>query len=71
MYRDVIGHSSALDTHLLDFKVAITHEVEFMKDLFQVMGQLDTLFAASQADKISNSATTEPLKPSQTAVHAS
>lgn len=48
IYGPQIGRSSVLDTALHKLKVTIDQEVFYTKQLLEVIGQLDTLFSASQ-----------------------
>ncbi|CAN9513012.1 unnamed protein product [Ophioblennius macclurei] len=47
IYRSVIGQSAFIDRQLLRLQDLIERELDYQKDLLEVLGMLDTLFASS------------------------
>ena len=54
LYSQQLGQSSEVDRLLGQLKTTVDQEVEYMKMLYQVMGSLDTLFASSQQNQLTN-----------------
>ncbi|WAR00492.1 UTP15-like protein [Mya arenaria] len=54
IYGSQMGRSSVLDTALHQLKVTVDQEVTYMTQMLEVIGQLDTLFSASQATQPAN-----------------
>lgn len=48
IYYPEIGKSAVLDTELHKLQDTVEHEEIYMKKLLEVIGELDTLFSASQ-----------------------
>ncbi|KAJ8304128.1 hypothetical protein KUTeg_017711 [Tegillarca granosa] len=48
LYANQIGQSAAIDHVLVQLKKTVDQEINYMKQLFEVMGTMDTIFAASQ-----------------------
>lgn len=51
IYRSVIGQSPVVDRQLLRLQDLVEREVDYQKDLLEVLGMLDTLFASSLPKK--------------------
>ncbi|XP_004547053.1 U3 small nucleolar RNA-associated protein 15 homolog [Maylandia zebra] len=47
IYQSVIGQSPVVDRQLLRLQDLVKREIEFQKDLLEVLGMLDTMFASS------------------------
>ncbi|RVE67937.1 hypothetical protein OJAV_G00086770 [Oryzias javanicus] len=47
IYQPVIGQSSVVDKQLLHLQSLLERELDYQKDLLEVLGMLDTLFASS------------------------
>ena len=54
LYSQQLGQSSEVDRLLGQLKETVDQELDYMKTLYQVMGSLDTLFAASQQAQLTN-----------------
>ena len=57
LYSQQLGQSSEVDRLLGQLKDTVDQEIDYMKTLYQVMGSLDTLFAASQQAQATNQKT--------------
>ena len=57
LYAGQVGQSSVLDELLVRLKDTVDHEVNYMKDLMEIMGIMDTILAASQTVDIEKSST--------------
>ena len=68
VYRGQLGRSSVLSTGLHRIAAVIDHEVAYMTKLLEVIGQLDTVFSASQA--LSANQSSESLSCDLTPSHA-
>ena len=60
IYYPQIGTSSVLDTELHKLRITVEHEVVYTKKLLEVIGELDTLFSASQQFQLSTIDNTGP-----------
>ena len=49
LYTPVIGQSAAVDDLLMRLRNRIRSEIEFQKDLYSLMGQLELLMSAAGA----------------------
>lgn len=47
IYQSVIGQSPVVDKQLLHLQSLLERELDYQKDLLEVLGMLDTLFASS------------------------
>ena len=61
LYSQQLGQSSEVDRLLGQLKYTVDQEIDYLKTLFQVMGSLDTLFAASQQAQVTNQKTETQL----------
>lgn len=48
LYADKVGHWPELDQVLLSMRQEVDMEVDYMRELTQVLGTMETLFAASK-----------------------
>lgn len=46
-YQSVIGQSPVVDRQLLRLQELLEREIDYQKDLLEVLGMLDTMFASS------------------------
>ncbi|XP_056145826.1 U3 small nucleolar RNA-associated protein 15 homolog isoform X2 [Lampris incognitus] len=51
IYRSVVGQSSVVDRQLLQLQDLLEREIDYQKELLEVMGMLETLFTASLPKK--------------------
>ena len=73
MYADQVGNSSAMDEHLVRLKETVDSEVNYLKQLYELMGTMDTIFSASQTSKpmealVENQMKSMSLIPSENAL---
>lgn len=73
LYADQVGNSPAMDELLVRLKDTVDGEVNYLKQLFEIMGTMDTIFSASQTSKpmdslLENQLNTMSLIPSTTAL---
>lgn len=51
IYQTVIGQSPVVDRQLLRLQELLEKEIDYQRDLLEVLGMLDTLFASSLPKK--------------------
>lgn len=47
IYQSIIGQSAVVDRQLLRLQDLLEREIDYQKDLMEVLGMLDTMFASS------------------------
>ncbi len=70
IYSSVIGQSAIIDPLLTSLKAKLKEEVRLQKDMFQLLGALDLLMAASHAHgrRAASSGTAGPITNTSTAM---